>query len=94
METRNIMNDEIRNQLSSLYNTFTPYLLITSHGYVTELLMIVQVVCYEVERLKIAREKMFFFFPHGFVKFTFLLAEGKSVESFETEYFRNYFQRI
>lgn len=56
------MNDEIRNQLSSLYNTFTPYLLITSHGYVTELLMIVQVVCYEVERLKIAREKMFFFF--------------------------------
>lgn len=27
----------------------------------SQLLMIVQVVCYEVERLKIAREKMFFF---------------------------------
>lgn len=37
VETGNIMNDEIRNQLSSLCNTFTPSLLIFLHGYVTEL---------------------------------------------------------
>lgn len=73
------MNDEIRNQLSSLCNTLTPYIFIISRGYVTELCNEMCVMRWKDLKLL---EKMvlffsFFFFPHGFVKFLiFLLTKG------------------